>query len=81
MALPEVKPFIEEHFEVVSVDVGMFNKNMDVVKGLKIPKLTAVPWIVVVEPDTAIVASSYEVTDEHHRTPQSMVDWLAKWAK
>lgn len=81
MALPEVKPFIEEHFEVVSVDVGMFNKNMDVVKGMKIPKLAAVPWIVIVEPDSAIVVSSYEITDEHHRTPQSMVDWLAKWTK
>jgi len=81
MRLPEVKPFIDEHFEVVSVDIGRFNKNRDVVKALKIPRLVAVPWIVIVDPDVAIVSSSYEISDNRHTTPQSMLDWLAERAE
>jgi len=30
MQLPEMKPFIKQHFEVVAVDVGRFDKNLQI---------------------------------------------------
>ena len=81
MALPEVKPFLESHFEIVSIDVGRFDRNLQIPARFRIAKLGGVPWLVIAEPDGNVLASSYEVTDEHHTTPQSMVDWLARWTK
>ena len=80
MDLPGVKPFVAAHYELVSVDVGRFDRNLDIVKSLGVEKLAGVPWLVVAAPDGATVASSDDITDDHHRTPQSMVDWLARYA-
>ena len=30
MLLPELKPFLAVHFEIVSVDVGRFDKNLQI---------------------------------------------------
>lgn len=80
LALPEVRPFVDAHFEMVSVDVGRFDHNLDVAKALQIRKLTGVPWLVIIDAGGKILVSSDVVTDEHHRTPQSMLDWLARFA-
>jgi thiol:disulfide interchange protein len=85
MALPEARPFIARNFEVVSVNVssteGQFDQNTQVLRRLNVGKIDGVPWLVVAEPDGKVLSSSYEITDDHHHTPQSMIDWLAKWAK
>ncbi len=81
MALPEVKPFLESHFEIVSVDVGRFDRNLQIPARFHVAKLAGVPWLLIADADGSVKVSSYEVTDEHHTTPQAMVDWLARWAK
>jgi thiol-disulfide isomerase/thioredoxin len=81
MELSEVKPFLDAHFEIVSVDVGRFNKNLQISARFHVAKLAGVPWLVIADSDGAVAVSSYEVTDEHHTTPQAMVDYLARWAK
>ena len=81
MELPEVKPFMARHFEMVAVDVGRFDRNLDIPARFK-AKVTGVPWIVIAEPDGTVVHSSYEVTDKGFaQKPQAMIDWIAKWAK
>ena len=78
---PEVEPFVEEHFELVTVDVARFDKNMDIPARYG-AKVTGVPWLIIAEPDGTVVHSSYEITDNGFASkPQAMVDWLAKWAK
>lgn len=85
MALPEVKPFIDANFEVVPVDVssaeGATDRNAQVLRRFGLAKVKGVPWLIVAEPDGRVLDSSYTVTDNHHQTPQQMVDWLARWAK
>jgi len=81
MDLSEVKPFLDSHFEIVSVDVGRFDKNLQIPARFHVAKLTGVPWLIIADSDGQVAASSYEVTDEHHTKPQAMVDWLAHWAK
>ncbi|MFZ1989403.1 MAG: thioredoxin family protein [Alphaproteobacteria bacterium] len=80
MALPEVSKFVGDNFETVHVDVGRFDHNQQIPARFH-AKVNGIPWIVIAEPDGKVLASSYEITDGYHKTPQSMVDWLAKWAK
>lgn len=79
-AIPQAKKFVDDNFEVAHVDVGRFDHNQQIPARFH-AKVNGIPWIVVAEPDGKVLASGYEITDGHHKTPQSMVDWLATWTK
>jgi len=40
---PESRDYVESHFEIVSVDVGQFNKNLDVAKSLDVNLNRGIP--------------------------------------
>jgi thiol:disulfide interchange protein len=85
MQLPEMKPFLAAHYEIVSVDVGRFDKNLQIPARFGIRKrLAGVPSLLIVEPDGKTLVDAQEVSalaDARHMTPQGLSDWLAKWAK
>ena len=85
MQLPELKPFLAAHFEMVSVDVGRFDKNLQIPAQFGITKrLEGVPAILIVEPDGKTLVDAGHVSalaDARHMTPQGLADWLAQWAK
>ncbi len=85
MQLPELKPFLAAHFEMVSVDVGQFDKNLQIPAQFGIAKrLEGVPAILIVEPDGKTLVDAGDVSalaDARHMTPQGLADWLAQWAK
>ena len=84
MQLPEMKPFIKQHFEVVTVDVGRFDKNLSIPARFGIVKrLEGVPSVIIAEPDGTQVnpGNVSALSDARHMTPQSVADWLAQWAK
>lgn len=84
MALPEIKSFVTAHYEVVIVDVGRFNKNLQIPARFGITtKLEGVPAVIVAEPDGTFVDKGhiFALADARHMDPQSIVDWLAEWAK
>jgi len=84
MQLPEMKPFIAAHFEVVTVDVGRFDKNLQIPARFGITtRLEGVPAVIVAEPDGTFVnpGKITALADARHMTPQAIADWLAQWAK
>ena len=84
MQLPEMKPFVKKHFEVVTVDVGRFDRNLAIPARFGIVKrLEGVPSVIVAEPDGTFVnqGNVSALSDARHMTPQSVADWLAQWAK
>lgn len=84
MALPEMKPFIAKYFEVVTVDVGRFDKNLSVPARFGITKrLEGVPSVIIADPDGKFVNSGNvsALADARHMTPQAVADWLAQWTK
>jgi thiol-disulfide isomerase/thioredoxin len=85
MQLPELKRFLNAHYEMVSVDVGRFDKNLQVPARFGINKrLEGVPAILIVEPDGKTLVDAGHVSalaDARHMTPQGLADWLAQWAK
>jgi thiol-disulfide isomerase/thioredoxin len=85
LELPAVKPFIDRHFEVVLVDVGRFDKNLQVPAAYGITRrLAGVPALLVIDPKTnKLLDRGHEAALEDARsmTPQALVDWLAQWAR
>ena len=83
METPQMRPFVARHFEVVTVDVGRFDQNMDIpaaygVKG----RLAGVPAVLIVDPKTNKLINAGRETalaDARAMTPQAVADWLAGW--
>ncbi len=83
MALPDLKPFLEKNYEVVAVDVGRFDRNLQIPARFGITgRLEGVPSVLVVTPDGELVnAGSVTVlANATKMTPQGIADWLARWA-
>jgi len=85
MELPEVAAFVRRHYEVVTVDVGRFDKNLDVPAHYGITnRLAGVPALLVVDPRTDKLLDAGRVSaleDARSMTPQALADWLAQWAR
>ena len=84
MALPQVKPFIAAHYEVVTVDTGRKTKNLDIPARFGVNLDGGVPAVLVVEPDGKTLVDAGHIAaleDARHMTPQGVADWLAQWAK
>ena len=83
MDLPEVKAFVDAHYEVVTVDVGRFVKNLQIPAHYGITtRLEGVPSVLVVDPrnDKLVDAGHISaLSDARHMTPQALADWLAQW--
>jgi thiol-disulfide isomerase/thioredoxin len=83
MDLPEVRAFLDAHYVVVSVDVGRFDKNLQIPAryGLK-KRLEGVPSVLIVDPRTdRLVDAGHTaaLADARSMTPQALADWLAQW--
>jgi thiol-disulfide isomerase/thioredoxin len=85
MALPEMKPFVEAHYVVVSVDVGMLDKNLQIPARYGITgRLSAVPAVLIIDPVTGTLVNKGDIealATPHPLAPQALADWLAKWAR
>jgi len=86
MQLPELKPFLAAHFEIVKVDIGRYDKNLQIPTrfgAVDQLKKGGVPSIIIAEPDGTFVnrTDMSALEDARHMTPQAIADWLAQWAK
>jgi len=83
MELPELKAFVAKHYEVVEIDVGHMNRNMQIPAKYGITKLVGVPTVLIVEPDGKLInaTNSADLADARSMNPQGIANWLAKWAK
>lgn len=81
--LPEMKAFLDRHYEVVRVDVGRFDKNLQVPGAYGIHKrLEGVPALLIVDPKTNKLLDrgrESALQDARSMTPQALADWLAQW--
>jgi thiol-disulfide isomerase/thioredoxin len=85
MALPAVKAFVDAHYEVAAVDVGRFDKNLQVPARYGIhSRLEGVPSLLIVDPRTDRLLDAGHVAalaDARSMTPQALADWLAQWVR
>ena len=80
---PRLKAWVEAHYEVVTVDVGRFDKNGQIAEryGIK-GRLQGVPSVLVVEPRSNRLINqghTAALADARSMSPQARADWLAGW--
>jgi hypothetical protein len=81
--LPEVKRFVAAHYVVVVVDVGRFNRNLQIPARFGITeRLEGVPAVLIGNPDGTLVNAGHiaALADARSMSPQDIVNWLASWA-
>jgi len=81
--LPEMRRFMEAHYEEVLVDVGRFNRNLQIPARFGVTKrLEGVPALLIATPDGKLVNGDniFATADAHSMTPQGLADYLAKYA-
>jgi thiol-disulfide isomerase/thioredoxin len=84
MDLPQIHRFLAAHFEMVSVNVGRFNTNLQIPARFGFTKrLLGVPTVLIATPDGKLVNGTnvFTLSDARHMQPQAVADWLAKWAQ
>lgn len=84
IAQPEMRPWVKQHFVVVKVDSGRFDKNTDITGHYGFNKVAGVPAVFVVDPTTDRLVNKSKVialADARSMTPQGIADWLAQWVK
>ncbi|HXA38768.1 MAG TPA: thioredoxin family protein [Phenylobacterium sp.] len=82
---PELKAFMDRRYTTVLVDVGHFDKNLQIPAHWGITeRLEGVPALLVVDPKTDRLLDGGHVAaleDARHMTPQALADWLAQWTR
>ena len=81
--LPEMRRFMAAHYEEVLVDVGRFNRNLQIPARFGITKrLEGVPTLLIVTPDGKLVNGGdiFATADAHSMTPVAVAAYLAKYA-
>jgi thiol-disulfide isomerase/thioredoxin len=85
MELPELKAFLDRRFVTVTVDVGRFDRNLDIPARYGITsRLEGVPSVLIVDPRANRLINAGRtaaLSDARHMTPQALADWLAQWAR
>ena len=80
---PELKAFVAKHYVTVMVDVGRFDRNLQVPAHYGITdRLEGVPALLIVDPKTDRLLDPGAVSaiqDARNLSPQTLADWLAQW--
>ena len=82
MELPEMRAYIARHYELVSVDIGRFDRNGQIAAHWGVSKLDGVPALLVVNPQTDKLLNRsklFALADARSMTPQALAEWIAQW--
>jgi thiol:disulfide interchange protein len=83
LKLPEMARFMAAHYEVAVVDVGRFNRNLQIPARFGITqRLEGVPALLVATPDGKLVNGKeiFATASASELTPKAVADYLAKYA-
>jgi len=78
---PEIEPRLKAHYIVVHVDIGEYNKNLDLADKYQVPLKKGVPALVVLAPDGKLLYSQQAGEFEAARSlaPEDVIAFLKKW--
>ena len=78
---PEIEPELKAHYIVVHVDIGEYDKNLDVAEQYQVPLKKGVPALAVLAPDGKLLYSQRSGEFEAARSlaPEDLTAFLRKW--
>jgi thioredoxin 1 len=79
--MPEIAPVLNQNFVVVHVDIGEYNKNLDVAKKYDVPLEKGVPAMAVLDSNGTTLFSQKKGEFEKARSlaPEDILAFLNKW--
>jgi len=83
LAVDQIQAYVQAHYEVAVVDVGRFNKNLDIPASYGF-KIRGIPTVMVVDPTTNQVLNRdglEALGDAGSMAPQAVVDLLVTWTE
>ena len=84
MELPTLKRWLAQRYEIVTVDVGRFDKNIQIPAHYGVrSRLEGVPALLIVDPRTDKLVNAGRITalaDARSLSPQGLADYLASWS-
>jgi thioredoxin family protein len=77
----QIAPLVDGNYHVVHVNVGDYDKNLDLTKKYEIPLEKGVPSLAILDPDGKLVVSQKkgEFESTTRIGPEDVVDFLKKW--
>jgi len=77
----QIAPLVDENYHVVHVNVGDYDKNLDLTKKYEIPLEKGVPSLAILDPDGKLVVSQKkgEFESTTRIGPEDVVEFLKKW--
>ena len=82
LELPEMRGWVAQKFELVQVDVGRFDRNLDIANRFAGKPLGAIPAVFVIDAKSGKLrnaSSTLALGDARIMKPQEIANWLAKW--
>ena len=79
----QIAPLVNENYHVVHVNVGNYDKNLDLAKKYEIPLEKGVPSLAVLDPDGKLVVSQKkgEFESTTRIGPEDVVQFLKQWKR
>ena len=81
--MPEVKSFIAKHYEVVVVDVGRFDRNLQIPRRYGVMHLRGISTPLIIDPKTDELLNDgrlFDLVSAGDMTLQAVADWFAHWS-
>lgn len=83
MEVPALHAWLARHYEIVSVDIGRFDRNLDIPARFGAPgRPEGVPALLIVDPRSGRLLDKGHLAalaDARSMNPQGLADWLARW--
>jgi thiol:disulfide interchange protein len=76
---PRIAPLLNDNFVLVHVDVGRYDKNLDLAKRYKVNLEKGVPSLAVLSPHGAVLYSTEDFERAHLMSEEDVIAFLAKW--
>jgi thiol-disulfide isomerase/thioredoxin len=77
--LPTIAPLLNSNFVVVHVDIGRYDKNLDLAKKYHVDLEKGVPEIAVLNGDGTFVYSTADFEKARIMSEEDVIDFLNKW--
>ena len=81
LAMPTIKKFLQRYYRIIHIDIGRYDKNMELMNHLNIEPKKGVPRVVILDFKKNIVNSSTssEWTTARDRKEQEIYDYFQKF--
>lgn len=83
LEIPELHNWLDENYEHVKIDIGDYDRNMNIPARFGFEQLEGVPALLAIKTDGTLLnrKDCYIFRNARNREPQEVVDYLIEWCE